>query len=82
MIEGCGGLWAKGRAVGNAKRFPRQAARCPKGIVHKSTARFWVQRRCVACCSLGIHEPADKLMARSGSCSSEARTVVGAHELA
>jgi hypothetical protein len=21
--------------VGNAQRFPRQAARCPKGIVHK-----------------------------------------------
>ena len=39
MTWGLWSLWAKGSAVGNAKRFPRQATRfAGRRIVHKSTA--------------------------------------------
>jgi hypothetical protein len=39
MTLGLWSLWAKGSAVGNAKRFPRQATRfAGRRIVHKSTA--------------------------------------------
>ena len=70
MIKGLWSLWAKGRAVGNAKRFPRQAPRCPKGIVHKSTAQFGFSTAAQPDDPLGP-KPVEKPIARSGRCSSQ-----------
>jgi hypothetical protein len=80
MIEGLWSVCTNGQQL-QAHRFAGQAASFER-CWFQSHSPVRVQRRCVACCSLGPNEPVDELMARSGSCSSGARTVVGAHELA
>ncbi len=60
-------LWAKGRAVGNAQRFPRQAPRCAAGALstNPQRGRIWAPP-----CSLitpGVLKPVGKRMAYGGS---------------
>ena len=71
-------LWAKGRAVGNAQRFPRQAARCPQGIVHKLHSLYLGSAPLRSLFVPRARKPVNKHLARGGRCSSGARTVGGA----
>jgi len=44
MNGGLWGLWAKGCAVGNAKRFPWQASRFAEGELSTNPQTFWFRR--------------------------------------
>lgn len=56
MTWGLWSLWAKGRAVGNAERFPRQACRFAVGELSTNPQfRFWF--RCGSSISPGDTKP-------------------------